>query len=78
MQIIKVLLTKEDKILIESKLLEKEIQKQQLADLLFVKPFTLSKMLNGRQVVSIDFLDKIEKILEVNLKVENYGNCINK
>ena len=78
MQVIKVLLTKEDKILIESKLLEKEIQKQQLADLLFVKPFTLSKMLNGRQVVSIDFLDKIEKILEVNLKVENYGNCINK
>jgi ribosome-binding protein aMBF1 (putative translation factor) len=78
MQIIKVLLTKTDKTLIENKLLEKEIQKQQLADLLFIKPFTLSKILNGRQVVSIDFLKKIEKILEINLKVENYGNYFNK
>lgn len=67
MKITKVLLTKEDKLLIENKLIEKDIRKQQLANFLFITPNTLSKIINGKQAVSIELIKKIFIVLEIKL-----------
>ena len=65
-------LTKEDKILIENKLIEKDLTKKELANRLFVTNVTLSCVLNGKKDISKEFLNKLEKELEfvINCKID--------